>query len=955
VSSCPKSFNFETDCIDTLGPQLAGLKPECLLILPSEFNQEEVKELLLRRGLALGPFAVMRLEGLAREIILRTQGVQCISLSESLLTEIVKRVVLAKGAEKYFPNLRKKVVLRKQLSAIVRALSQGRKSFANLSEAQIMAERLQESEREQGLKSREEDRPSALFSEFLKLRVAIESWSADATGLERRLDSAQIFAMATELLQGTRVPGNQDVFQKFPKKMVFLRARSSQEPIEEAFLEALRKQVELECLSLFQELKPGEMDLQDSPLRMQGFTAHTEDDAADALAFRLLQEARAGRLHESVVIFNGSAGQRRILNRALKSVGLEQWDGRDPNAFAMSASLQRCLLPLRLIAKGFAKNEVKQWIAEFAPGDSVAQRREWLKEIEASGTLGENGVRGYAAVHPALFAELKKLAEHFPGKSSSIAWAEAHEKWMQTHCVREWDRGDCAWILRGWADLNSDLAALYSPGKRFFASFIVERLMRKLEEMPAPAPRLRPRAETQGVRVYRFGQLPALGWKRAFVFALNAMDLDQRASRETHDEWFRRRIRDRLAVDFPLRAEFGQHPPRSEMMKLLKWTILQSEFIEFFDAQYEAAGKERESMQGLLTELKILDVEWRSLGCHPSRLSSYSTVRVSLPQEVSLAQSISEQSWRLSATAIENYSKCPFLSLFYDRWRVRDVEDADLELPALQQGIFLHEVVRRLVAFLDQNPGKSPDLHAMIEAVWREKRPEALLRGERLERLARRRLIPILENFLDSERIYRQKVPQSRRLILDDQELRFHSMVKNGKGQSIPVEIVGKPDRVDELPEGLFVMDYKSGTNTPTGRNMLDKGYRLQLPFYAIAVASHFKKNVIGAQFIQLHRKGARKDGIFFTAYNGEESGKPTELSGRSHSLMKEEPQEVWNRFLDILHADLENMAKGDFSARPRLAAKTCAQCRVRVSCGINRREADGSDPSFAQSEGADS
>src|SRR6185312_15119153 len=85
--------------------------------------------------------------------------------------------------------------------------------------------------------------------------------------------------------------------------------------------------------------------------------------------------------------------------------------------------------------------------------------------------------------------------------------------------------------------------------------------------------------------------------------------------------------------------------------------------------------------------------------------------------------------------------------------------------------------------------------------------------------------------------------------------------------------IRGKPDRIDQHPEGVFIMDYKTSGGVPHGCEMVDEGYRLQLPFYALAVRKELNQAVLGVQFVELDRRGSRKSGIFFKPFNGKNVG----------------------------------------------------------------------------------
>jgi hypothetical protein len=117
---------------------------------------------------------------------------------------------------------------------------------------------------------------------------------------------------------------------------------------------------------------------------------------------------------------------------------------------------------------------------------------------------------------------------------------------------------------------------------------------------------------------------------------------------------------------------------------------------------------------------------------------------------------------------------------------------------------------------------------------------------------------------------------------------------------------------------------------------MLELGYRLQLPFYALAARGSFHKPVLGLQFVELNRKGSRSSGVFFKKYNGKEPGKLTQLTARSKSLVSIEPDEAWSRLEDQLHAQARGYIQGVFKARPK-KEKECSTCMVADFCGFRR------------------
>ena len=200
--------------------------------------------------------------------------------------------------------------------------------------------------------------------------------------------------------------------------------------------------------------------------------------------------------------------------------------------------------------------------------------------------------------------------------------------------------------------------------------------------------------------------------------------------------------------------------------------------------------------------------------------------------------------------------------------------------------------------------------------------------------------------------------------------------------QQPKVEVVGQPDRIDLHPDGYFVMDYKSGGQLPNGSEILEQGYRLQLGFYALAAkhgiprqaqskwraeaergksasspplaipdpamvdpaSTHHepefldKRDVIGAQFIQLNSSASRSNGIFFTQWNGKKKGSLTAARSNSKSLVALEPMEAWGKLEDQMRRRVLAYVGGEFEASPLRGERECKTCHLTDLCGYRRR-----------------
>jgi ATP-dependent helicase/DNAse subunit B len=153
----------------------------------------------------------------------------------------------------------------------------------------------------------------------------------------------------------------------------------------------------------------------------------------------------------------------------------------------------------------------------------------------------------------------------------------------------------------------------------------------------------------------------------------------------------------------------------------------------------------------------------------------------------------------------------------------------------------------------------------------------------------------------------------------------------------------GLPDRVDHYAKGLVLIDYKSSTDNPSAQEMMNEGYRLQLPFYALAAQKHFKIEPRALQFIAFDKKGTRTKGLFFREDISLEEGSLIRKKphARSASEVTLPPDEVWATLRQRIQEAVQAMEKGDFSLRPKYPKEECPRCRMRDACGERRYQLD--------------
>jgi ATP-dependent helicase/nuclease subunit B len=211
-----------------------------------------------------------------------------------------------------------------------------------------------------------------------------------------------------------------------------------------------------------------------------------------------------------------------------------------------------------------------------------------------------------------------------------------------------------------------------------------------------------------------------------------------------------------------------------------------------------------------------------------------------------------EEDDAVSPTALEEWATCPFRYLLSRVLRVREVErpEATDRIGALEHGSLVHRV---LAEFLDSvEPRTSPDepwddaeralLMAIGERQCNEAESEGLTGRPLLWKLDRRRILREIAEFLDTDEDIRAALgvvprPGARELAFGfGGESGEPALVTLADGRT--VRFHGVIDRVDQGPNGspVVVFDYKTGRVDDPTRG-LERGNRLQLPVYALAMA----------------------------------------------------------------------------------------------------------------------
>jgi RecB family exonuclease len=289
----------------------------------------------------------------------------------------------------------------------------------------------------------------------------------------------------------------------------------------------------------------------------------------------------------------------------------------------------------------------------------------------------------------------------------------------------------------------------------------------------------------------------------------------------------------------------------------------------------------------------------------------------------------------LSPTSLEVYAACPRRYLFEKVLAIEALERPEeiLELSAIHRGSLVHEVLERFVR--DSPPPSRPDepwgpdaperMGALLDAVGAEYEQLGLTGRPLLWRLARRRILRDLEEFLRADVALRRAhgvVPAP-----DGLELGFGLWGDDGPAVSFPlpdgqpVRFRGRIDRVDRSPDGerVVVIDYKTGSRRGNERirERLERGTKLQLPVYGLAARQRYQAREVVALYWFVGRR---------------------ERFHREELHLDDGALEAFGRSVRIL---VEGISSGSFPARPgrpdQSSFEHCAFCAYDTACSPHR------------------
>jgi len=294
----------------------------------------------------------------------------------------------------------------------------------------------------------------------------------------------------------------------------------------------------------------------------------------------------------------------------------------------------------------------------------------------------------------------------------------------------------------------------------------------------------------------------------------------------------------------------------------------------------------------------------------------------------------------VSPTQLEDFGECPQKFLYKHILGVRDINDPEheLQLNARDKGKLDHGILERLYRELDDDDfnraaAALPQLDAAIGRRIDELVDEAFAAIARdippfnhtmreIERAATKRILRefVAHDLADLEatgfrpKHFEYRFGKTRHAIESDHPEPFVIAI-GGRG-SLDLRVDGTIDRIDARPEGYRIIDYKGGkaTRHKDLGGKIDRGVRLQLALYALAVSQFFGADAASVS-------GAIKPLV------------TSETNARKFAFALAEKEAALRETLDLFITSILNGIFPAFPADDDADFNACKYCPVNHSC----------------------
>lgn len=347
-----------------------------------------------------------------------------------------------------------------------------------------------------------------------------------------------------------------------------------------------------------------------------------------------------------------------------------------------------------------------------------------------------------------------------------------------------------------------------------------------------------------------------------------------------------------------------------------------------FWIDWKAKRGEMESLEHLSVPL---ETRWDEL--QKSALPAKKRIAQDLGTEA-LEPLVLEKPPRLSASALEEFLKCPFIFAAKKNFRLMDLPDVDLDVDHRTRGQLAHALFEKLTV----EPMRFDWSTAEIEIILEEAREQKglIFADERLWMPFKRKHVLIAQRFLAFEKDWRQRFPQTKTIV---REGRFEFFLDPHEGRASATadekfyRLSGQIDRIDRDQDGrLALIDYKSSSSSAYGASSWIPEGHIQLLLYMWVVEQGLipgaQGEVIGL-FYYIIKNFDRKKGFCLD----EAAGTLFDPPKRKRKNQDQQTKEFYLRqLMDLLRQSVQRISSGEIHPQPR-DIEDCKKCEWRRLC----------------------
>ncbi len=863
--------------------EVAGLSPTALICVGGGYGREEVKTLFFKQKKPLSHQSILNPKQLA-QLLIAPQFPADALLSVGARIELIRRLFSQDAVRQVLPIMSSQRQRPHFFENVDYSLQSGRRFFAHAEEAEVIQSRLGEIA---GVNEKRD--------EFFLLNRFWEKVLLDRS----LLDEARLFELAAQV-------NREQVQLALPFQRIYRMEHFILPPRLNYFWAELSGKIEV------LPLHPPEL----SPrLILEKVQCHSLEDAAFYLFDEIEKSLKSPGSIEHALVIQDIPVVRRTVNRIAKMRGLSFFDPRDPMFLTLSESVKSDLLEFEMVAKNFSALEVGQWL-----GNHFELKQEagyWRGLIQERGV--QQGLSAYAGLgrspkNHSLFEVLSEVDQRWPKRATLEDLKPLVLSRSTNHPF--WELFFEDWI-RDFRQVG--IHSLKRPLR-----YWLEQLKEKLKTARPPSDSWRVK---NGLHLFRVDQAVNLKVQPEKM-KLHFFGVDSRffEAKEWTNDWFTQKEVEVLSGEFGLvsQKELQKEKERS----FLGWVeASQGAPARLWSYHYNEAGTETDSLDLALSELNGLEVlELPEQGAHPQFSASWTLQEAKVTEALLLPDAL-KSDHRYSMSFLDDYSECPFVAYASHVLRAYDEREADYELKGDSFGQLIHLALEKLI-----RNNLSPE--AAFEEAWKESIKRGWFFSERILASIRNKCVSILAEFMVQELAYRARAKTETLAMEEDLKLELNV------GDFV---FSGRADRIDQHPEGLIVIDYKTQSQLTPGQDILEKGKSVQLALYGLALKERFNQEVVGAQYIKLSQKEVnRNQGILFKKWNGAKVDHAiTAASPRNRAVIDLEPDQVWEQLRIKVIEKVNQLKTADFSPTP-VDPKDCTSCRYQLSCGWLRRSQFG-------------